>query len=141
MSHMGARAEVPWERYRHTLGSSGNQTWTAGLKVQRASHVTTGTALISAILSLQKMLTPTKVHSQNCDAYRNWILDGMFLSWLSTCYLDKLNYNHSYREETTLDVDNTIMSTGKRHKFMLIYLQHEVYCVIEIQQTTTEMFD
>ena len=76
MSHMGARTEVPWERYRHTPLSE-NQTWTAGMKAQRASHLTTGTALFGTII-----LAGQKIKQ---SAIWNIILNWAEILWLQYC--------------------------------------------------------
>ena len=53
MSYMEARAEVPWERYRHTLGwqvgPARNRTKTAALWTQCANHLTTSTCVLGRV--------------------------------------------------------------------------------------------
>ena len=63
ISYMEACAEVPRERYHHTLGrqvgSTGNRTRFIGLWTQRANYLTTATCLIDGFVN-------PKVNSSTC---------------------------------------------------------------------------
>ena len=105
MTNIGARAEVPWEHYRHTLGPSGNQTWTAGLKAQRASHLTTGTAHLKMFLFIYK----------NCGV--NWL--GVTIQHISV-----LNISTSYGATITFVIH---ILCHKLHVIQIISKSHLLF--------------